>query len=84
MIQELLAERRLAGAVLGAANLAEVVGKLVDVNLDAARFRGLLAAAGVNIEPFTGGETCEVRPRAVGLRPAPVTRHAAKLLNRCA
>ncbi len=41
----------LAGAVLGAANLAEVVGKLVDADVDAGRLRGLLGAAGVTIEP---------------------------------
>ncbi len=42
----------LGGAVLGAANLAEVVGKLVDADLDVARLRGLLGAAGVTIEPL--------------------------------
>lgn len=43
----------LGGAVLSAANLAEVVGKLVDAELDVARLRGLLGAAGVRIEPLT-------------------------------
>ena len=38
-------------SVLGAANLAEVIGKLVDVGVDASRVRALLAAAGVRIEP---------------------------------
>lgn len=41
------------GSVLGAANLAEVVGKLVDADVAAARVRGLLGAAGVRIEPLT-------------------------------
>ena len=40
-------------ATLGTANLAEVVGKLVDVGVNASRARTLLAAAGVTIEPVT-------------------------------
>lgn len=43
----------LGSARLGAANLAEVIGNLVDADVDASRVRGLLTAAGVVIEPVT-------------------------------
>lgn len=43
----------LPSASVGAANLAEVIGKLIDAEVDAGRVRGLLTAAGVVIEPVT-------------------------------
>jgi len=44
------------GALLGAANLAEVVGKLIDADVDVRRVRDLLQAAGVMVEPVTAAD----------------------------
>ncbi|MFL6163611.1 MAG: type II toxin-antitoxin system VapC family toxin [Jatrophihabitantaceae bacterium] len=41
----------LDSAVLGTANLAEVIGTLIDADIQADRVRELLAAAGVTIAP---------------------------------
>lgn len=43
----------LESARLGTANLAEVIGKLVDAEVDVSRVRGLLTAARVVIDPVT-------------------------------
>jgi len=46
----------LAGGVLSTVNLAEVVGKLVDVAFPAIRLRPLLHAAGVTVEPLSADD----------------------------
>lgn len=43
----------LAGASMSTVNLAEVIGKLVDAEVDSSRLRQLLASAGVLLEPLT-------------------------------
>lgn len=44
------------GSLLSAANLAEVIGKLVDVKVPVARVRELLSAAGVVIVPLNAAD----------------------------
>ena len=46
----------LAGAIIGAANLAEVIGKLVDADIEVRQLRVLLSAAGVVVEPLTAAD----------------------------
>jgi PIN domain nuclease of toxin-antitoxin system len=46
----------LATATISTVNLAEVVGKLVDVGAEGGRLRDLLVAAGVTIEPLTADD----------------------------
>jgi len=47
-----LVAAHLDSGILGAANLAEVIGKLVDTGIEVVRVRELLAAAGVTIAPL--------------------------------
>ena len=68
----------LDGATLGAANLAEVVGKLVDGGVGAGRIRGLLRAAGVTIEPVL-----EEDAELVGAMRALTGGRALSLGDRC-
>jgi ribonuclease VapC len=52
---DLVAEA-LTGSVIGTPNLAEVIGKLIDVRIDASTIRQLLNAAGVTVEPLSAGD----------------------------
>ena len=46
----------LNGSLLCTVNLAEVVGRLLDVDVDAGRLRDLLTAAGVTLEPLSADD----------------------------
>lgn len=52
---DLVAEAMI-GSVIGTPNLAEVIGKLVDAQIDASAVRQLVVAAGVTIEPLTADD----------------------------
>lgn len=52
---DLVAEA-MTGSVIGTPNLAEVIGKLVDAEIDASGIRQLVLAAGVAIEPLTADD----------------------------
>jgi ribonuclease VapC len=73
-----LVASKLDGSALSAANLAEVVGKLVDLEIDPTALRPLLFSAGVAIEPLTADDAV----LAGALRETPAGR-ALSLGDRC-
>jgi ribonuclease VapC len=73
-----LVAETLSGSALSAVNLAEVIGKLVDVDFDTGRLGSLLLRAGVRIEPFFAADA----ELAGALRALPGGR-ALSLGDRC-
>ena len=68
----------LPGSTLSAVNLAEVVGKLVDADVEAQQLRTLLVSAGVTIKPF-GADDAEL----AGALRSVVGGRALSLGDRC-
>ena len=68
----------LSGSTLSAVNLTEVVGKLVDADVEAQQLRTLLVSAGVTIEPF-GADDAEL----AGALRSVVGGRALSLGDRC-